>query len=85
MSMPSIASRFRSRQRQVLRSSAKLTPRCIVVRVKRVDCVLRFHSHTKPDQDIGRWLQAFYAQAEPLQEQFLAERDDAPPQVRDWI
>jgi hypothetical protein len=30
------------------------------------------------------WLAAFYQTTEPLPGAFLADRIDAPPQVRDW-
>jgi antitoxin VapB len=33
---------------------------------------------------MGRWLQQFYASTEPLPEDFLADRQDAAPQERDW-
>jgi hypothetical protein len=33
---------------------------------------------------MGVWLQQFYADAEPLPAEFLADRQDAPAQERDW-
>lgn len=38
----------------------------------------------KPAADMGQWLKAFYASSEPLPADFLADRQDAPPQERDW-
>lgn len=37
-----------------------------------------------PQNNLGDWLSHFYATTEPLPDDFLAERDDAPPQQRDW-
>ncbi len=42
------------------------------------------HPETAPEQDMGKWLQQFYAHSEPLPENFLADRLDAPAQERDW-
>jgi len=33
---------------------------------------------------MGLWLQQFYADTEPLPADFLADRQDAPAQERDW-
>ena len=82
--MPSIASRSRNRRRHSLRLPAKLRLKDTAVRVKQIDRGLWLKPQAEPEQDMDRWLQAFYAQAEPLPTQFLAERGDAPLQERDW-
>jgi len=39
----------------------------------------------EPSQDsLCSWLRDFYAHHDPLPEEFLAGRTDAPPQERDW-
>jgi len=45
---------------------------------------LWLHPQTPLEQDMGVWLQGFYANAAPLPDNFLAERQDLPPQERDW-
>lgn len=39
---------------------------------------------TLSPQDLSEWLHAFYADTEPFPDDFLVERDDQPPQERDW-
>ena len=34
---------------------------------------------------MGVWLEQFYANHDPLPENFLADRNDAAPQHRDWF
>lgn len=34
--------------------------------------------------NMGEWLRAFYADNEPLPADFMADRQDPPPQARDW-
>jgi len=36
-------------------------------------------------QDLGFWLQGFYANSVPLPNHFLADRQDPQPQERYWI
>ena len=39
---------------------------------------------TEASDNMGKWLQAFYATTEALPSDFLADRNDAPPEQRDW-
>jgi antitoxin VapB len=82
--MSTIARLFMSGRSQALRLPAKLRLNGTEVRVEQIGNGLWIQPQAEPEQDMGRWLQAFYAQTEPLPKQFLAERDDAPPQERDW-
>lgn len=38
---------------------------------------------TAPEQDMGLWLQQFYAANETLPDEFLLDRQDMPAQQRD--
>jgi antitoxin VapB len=42
------------------------------------------HPEVSQEQDMGLWLQQFYASTEVLPAEFLADRLDAPAQERDW-
>lgn len=34
--------------------------------------------------DMGAWLEKFYAETDPFPDDFLVDRNDLPPQTRDW-
>ncbi len=82
--MPTTARLFMSGRSQALRLPAKLRLKGTEVQVEQIGSGLWIQPQTDAEQDMGRWLQAFYAQTEPLPEEFLAERQDTPPQERDW-
>lgn len=75
---------FMSGRSQALRLPAKLRLQATQVRIERLGNGLWLQPETAPEQDMGLWLEQFYASTEPLPDDFLAERQDAPPQERDW-
>lgn len=75
---------FMSGRSQALRLPAKLRLHAKDVRVEQIGNDLWLHPETPPEHDMGRWLQNFYAGTESLPDDFLANRQDAPAQERDW-
>ncbi|MEI7785922.1 MAG: AbrB family transcriptional regulator [Betaproteobacteria bacterium] len=75
---------FMSGRSQALRLPARLRLQAKEVRVEQIGNDLWLHPETPAEQDMGRWLQQFYTSTEPLPEDFLADRQDAAPQERDW-
>ncbi|MEN9904801.1 MAG: hypothetical protein RLZZ555_1366 [Pseudomonadota bacterium] len=75
---------FMSGRSQALRLPAKLRLQAKEVRVEQIGNDLWLHPETPIEHDMGRWLQSFYASTEPLPADFLANRQDAPAQERDW-
>ena len=75
---------FMSGRSQALRLPARLRLQAKEVRVEQIGNDLWLHPETPAEQDMGRWLQQFYVSTEPLPEDFLADRQDAAPQERDW-
>ena len=75
---------FMSGRSQALRLPARLRLQAKEVRVEQIGNDLWLHPETPAEQDMGRWLEQFYASTEPLPEDFLADRQDAAPQERDW-
>ena len=75
---------FMSGRSQALRLPAKLRLQAKEVRIEQIGKDLWLHPEAPAEQDMGQWLQNFYASTEPLPADFLADRQDAPPQERDW-
>jgi antitoxin VapB len=75
---------FMSGRSQALRLPARLRLQATQVRVEQIGNDLWLHPETPPEQDMGLWLQQFYASTEPLPADFLADRQDPPAQERDW-
>ena len=75
---------FMSGRSQALRLPARLRLQATEVRIEQVGNDLWVHPETPAEKDMGRWLQQFYATTEALPSEFLAKREDAPPQERDW-
>ena len=75
---------FMSGRSQALRLPAKLRLQARTVRVEQIGNDLWLHPETPPEQDMGLWLQQFYANNEVLPADFLGEGIDLPPQERDW-
>jgi antitoxin VapB len=75
---------FMSGRSQALRLPAKLRLNATQVRIERLANGLWLQPEASPDRDMGQWLQRFYATTEALPDDFLAERQDPPPQERDW-
>ncbi|MDB5731146.1 MAG: AbrB family transcriptional regulator [Variovorax sp.] len=82
--MTTTAKLFMSGRSQAIRLPAKLRLNAKEVRVEQIGDALWMQPQALPGQNMADWLRAFYEATEPLPESFLADRDDAPPQVRDW-
>jgi antitoxin VapB len=79
-----IAKLFMSGRSQAIRLPAKLRLAASEVRIEQIGNALWVQPQADAPGDLSAWLQDFYASAERLPDDFLAERDDAPPQSRDW-
>lgn len=75
---------FMSGRSQALRIPAKLHMDATDVLIERVGDTLWVRPRTPPTDDMGAWLEKFYAETEPLPDSFLADREDESPQARDW-
>lgn len=75
---------FMSGRSQALRLPAKLRLQAKEVKVEKVGASLWIHPETPPEDNLSAWLATFYADHEPLPADFLADRNDTPPQTRDW-
>ncbi len=76
---------FMSGRSQALRWPAKLRLQATEVRLEPMGGGgIWLHPQLPPEQDLGLWLQQFYASTEPLPDEFLANREDDPAQERDW-
>ena len=75
---------FMSGRSQALRWPAKLRLKAQEVRLEQIGNDIWLHPEPTQHTDMGHWLQQFYATTEPLPPDFLADRDDAPAQERDW-
>lgn len=75
---------FMSGRSQALRWPAKLRLQAKEVRLEPLGSGVWLQPEVPPEQDLGLWLRQFYASTEPLPADFLADRQDAPAQERDW-
>ena len=75
---------FMSGRSQAIRLPAKLRLDAKEVRIEQIGNALWVQPEPSPNQNLAEWLRAFYEATEPLPENFLAERNDTPPQTRDW-
>ncbi len=75
---------FMSGRSQAIRLPAKLRLNAKEVHIQQVGTALWVEPATSSEQNMAEWLRRFYQTTEPLPEAFLADRTDAPPQVRDW-
>jgi antitoxin VapB len=75
---------FMSGRSQAIRLPARLRLQASEVIIERIGSGLWVQPQAQPAADMGVWLQQFYASTEPLPADFLADRQDAPPQERDW-
>lgn len=82
--MSRIAKVFMSGRSQALRLPARYRLKAKEVRIEQIGQDLWVHPEEPPEGDMGQWLEKFYANTEPLPDDFLAEREDRPPQVRVW-
>lgn len=82
--MTTIAKVFMSGRSQALRLPAKLRLQAQEVRIEQIGNAYWVQPQTPAPANMGQWLQAFYADHEPLPADFMANRQDPPPQARDW-
>lgn len=82
--MTIIAKVFNSGRSQALRLPARLRVAVKEVRIEKVGNDLWVHPERSPEQDMGQWLQTFYATTEPFPDDFLTDREDSLPQESDW-
>ncbi|MBU3694045.1 MAG: AbrB family transcriptional regulator [Rhodocyclaceae bacterium] len=82
--MSTIVKLFMSGRSQAIRLPARLRLSASEVQIEQIGSALWVQPRTAPASDMGAWLQHFYASTEPLPDDFLLERRDAPPQQRDW-
>jgi antitoxin VapB len=75
---------FMSGRSQAIRLPAKLRLNAQEVSIEQVGDALWVQAKPGPGGNMGQWLQDFYASAEALPADFLADRQDPPPQDRDW-
>ena len=75
---------FMSGRSQAIRLPAKLRMAAKEVQIESIGGGLWITPQPEHDQDMGVWLQRFYAGTEPLPDDFLATREDSPAQERDW-
>ncbi|MBK6294146.1 MAG: AbrB/MazE/SpoVT family DNA-binding domain-containing protein [Rhodoferax sp.] len=74
---------FMSGRSQAIRLPAKLRIDAKEVRIEQVGNALWIQPDTSPQRPLS-WLKTFYATSDPLPDTYLADRHDAPPQIRDW-
>lgn len=74
---------FMSGRSQAIRLPARFRLEAKDVRIEQLGSALLIQADSC-EQNLGAWLQDFYAQQEPLPEEFLSQRVDSPPQERDW-
>ena len=75
---------FMSGRSQALRLPARLKLQGSEVQIEAMGQALWVQPCDDPGQNLATWLKGFYADHPALPETFLAEREDAPPQERDW-
>lgn len=75
---------FMSGRSQALRLPARLRLQAKEVRIEQIGNDLWLHPETPSENNMGLWLQQFYASTEALPAEFMADRQDTPPQERDW-
>jgi antitoxin VapB len=75
---------FMSGRSQAIRLPAKLRIAAKEVQIEQIGTGLWIQPQPEPDQDMGAWLQSFYASTEVLPDEFLDKRQDPPAQARDW-
>jgi antitoxin VapB len=75
---------FMSGRSQAIRWPARLRIDASDVLIEQVGDAYLIKPHRDAKQNLGEWLRGFYATTEPLPEAFLTDRDDQPPQPRQW-
>ena len=82
--MTTTAKLFMSGRSQAIRLPAKLRLQAQEVRIEQIGNAFWIQAQPAVSNDLGKWLQDFYASTDALPPDFLADRQDAPPQERDW-
>lgn len=82
--MTTTAKLFMSGRSQAIRLPAKLRLQAKEVRIEQIGNAFWLQPQIAVGHDLGQWLQDFYASSDALPPDFLADRQDAPPQERDW-
>jgi antitoxin VapB len=75
---------FKSGRSQAIRWPAKLRLNVSEVKIERFGQGYLLQPKREAREDLGEWLCEFYSTCEPLPDDFLAERNDQPPQSREW-
>lgn len=75
---------FMSGRSQAIRLPAKLRLQAQEVRIEQIGKALWVQPESAANDNMGQWLEDFYASTDALPTDFLADRHDAPPQERDW-
>lgn len=82
--MTTTAKLFMSGRSQAIRLPAKLRLQAKEVRIEQIGNAFWLQPQIADGHNLGQWLQDFYASSDALPPDFLADRQDAPPQERDW-
>lgn len=69
---------------QALRLPAKLRVATGEVRIEKIGDALWVQPEPAAPQSLGQWLENFYRVNDALPASLRDERDEAPPQPRDW-
>jgi antitoxin VapB len=75
---------FMSGRSQAIRLPAKLRLQAQEVRIEQIGKALWVQPELPDSNNMGKWLQDFYDTTQALPSDFLADRQDTPPQERDW-
>jgi antitoxin VapB len=75
---------FMSGRSQAIRLPAKLRLQAQEVRIEQIGDALWLQPQTGASDNMGQWLQQFYATTDALPADYLTDRIDNPPQERDW-
>ena len=75
---------FMSGRSQAIRLPAKLRLDAREVLIEQVGSALWVQPQAAPGQSMAEWLVGFYHTSDALPDDFLADRNDNPPQARDW-
>ena len=75
---------FMSGRSQAIRLPAKLRLQAQEVRIEQIGNALWVQPELPASSNMGKWLQDFYDTTQALPPDFLADRQDTPPQERDW-
>jgi antitoxin VapB len=82
--MTTTAKLFMSGRSQAIRLPAKLRLDATQVRIEQIGNALWVQPEVAAQKSMGVWLEGFYQSTQTLPDIFLAERNDAPAQTRDW-